>query len=171
MNTGVSTTFVPLGDTWMNCIILKGSTEWSCSFQHGHVDKRPESLNPPKISPFAYRKWRRQNSRSSLCPETGRRPSISKAIRPRWQSGDACSGPSCLTFEHSTRIPLSGSIGSCNQTAGRAGAAGLGDSWSQTLKCHPVPVSSAFFLPAADWLLRLSWGFVNQISLRAHIYH
>lgn len=62
MNTGVSTTFVPLGDTWMNCIILKGSTEWSCSFQHGHVDKRPESLNPPKISPFAYRKWRRQTA-------------------------------------------------------------------------------------------------------------
>lgn len=47
MNVGVGNTFVPLGYMLMTWITLKGPTEWFCSFQHGHVDKREATEHGP----------------------------------------------------------------------------------------------------------------------------
>lgn len=155
----------------MNCVILKGLMEWSCSFQHGRVDKRPQGLNPPKISPLASPKWRGHTANQVYAQRRAEdHPSL-------WQS--------CLTGNRGIRgvVPraslLSTAQGSqsvallahVTKLRERQGLwASFMEGWSQMLKSHPLH-PSAFSLPAADPRVLPSWGFVNQISLRAPIYH
>lgn len=129
------------------------------------IKDKPQSIDPPKISPWVSNKGGIELIKSV---HRDRLKTISKAILPQWQLGVMVPcAPHLTTAQVSQSMALF--IGLCNQTARRAGAAGLRNKWSQSLKCHLLSASSASSTSSCCRLASAQLGIC--LPNQPHIYH
>lgn len=153
-----ATHFYPLGTCWWPPWLCHNpQNDTAASSLSTWIKDKPQSTDPPKISPWVSNKGGIELIKSV---HRGRLKTISKAILPRWQLGVMVLVPH-IWPQVSQSMALF--VGLCNQTARRAGAAGLRNKWSQTLKCH-LPLHQMHHLHLS---FLLQTGFCSPGNLAA----